>query len=129
IPVSECPKRGGDNNTGAPTHILVPHGQRQVCYNRAPRLHAIRKQRRSVSKKSRRSDNLSDFLAPRYWPTWVGFGVIRVAAQFPFGLQIRIGQLLGWFSYHLARERRRICRINISLCFPDLSPKEQEKLV
>ncbi|MGB4248057.1 MAG: LpxL/LpxP family Kdo(2)-lipid IV(A) lauroyl/palmitoleoyl acyltransferase [Pseudohongiellaceae bacterium] len=82
-----------------------------------------------MSKKSRKSDNLTDFLAPRYWPTWIGFAIIWLAAQWPFALQIRFGQLLGWLSYHFAKERRRICRINIALCFPEMTPKEQEKLV
>lgn len=82
-----------------------------------------------MSKKSRKSDNLTDFLAPRYWPTWIGFAIIWLAAQWPFALQIRFGQLLGWLSYHFASERRRICRINIALCFPEMSAKEQEKLV
>lgn len=82
-----------------------------------------------MSKKSRKSDHLSDFLAPRYWPTWVGFGFTWLIAQLPFGVQIRIGQLLGWLSYHLAQERRRVCRINIALCFPELDARQQEKLV
>lgn len=42
---------------------------------------------------------------------------------------MRIGQALGWLSYHLARERRRICRINIDLCFPQLAERERQKLV
>lgn len=82
-----------------------------------------------MSKKSKKSDNLTDFLAPRYWPTWIGFAIIWLAAQWPFAAQIRLGQLIGWFSYGLATERRRICRINIGLCFPELSNAEQEKLV
>lgn len=82
-----------------------------------------------MSKKSRKSDNLADFLAPRYWPTWIGFAIIWLAAQWPFALQIRFGQLLGWLSYQFASERRRICRINIALCFPEMTAKEQEKLV
>lgn len=82
-----------------------------------------------MSKKSKKSDNLGDFLSPRYWPTWLGFGVTWLVVQLPFALQIRIGQLLGWLSYKLARERRRICRINIGLCFPERSREAQAQLV
>ncbi len=82
-----------------------------------------------MSKKSRKSDNLTDFLAPRYWPTWLGFVIIWLAAQWPFAAQIRMGQVIGWLSYKFASERLRICRINIRLCFPELSKVEQEKLV
>ncbi len=82
-----------------------------------------------MSKKSRKSDNLGDFLSPRYWPTWLGFGVIWLVARLPFALQIRLGRGLGWLSYALARERRRICRINIDLCFPELSAEQRKRLV
>lgn len=82
-----------------------------------------------MSKKSQKSDTLLPFLGPPYWPTWLGFGVVWVLAQTPFALQMRIGQALGWLSYWLARERRRICRINIDLCFPQLSVAERKKLV
>jgi KDO2-lipid IV(A) lauroyltransferase len=82
-----------------------------------------------VSKKSQKSDTLTPFLGPRYWPTWLGFACIWLLAQTPFFVQIRIGQALGWISYWLAHERRRICRININLCFPELSAPKRKKLV
>lgn len=82
-----------------------------------------------MSKKSTKSEHLSDFLSPRYWPTWLGFGVIWLAAQLPFPVQIRIGQGMGWLSYRFARERRRVCKTNIALCFPELDAQAQAKLV
>ncbi len=82
-----------------------------------------------VSKKSLKSDRLSDFLSPRYWPTWLAFGCIWLAAQLPFAVQMQIGRLLGWLSYHFARERRHICETNIALCFPELNPQRQASLV
>lgn len=51
------------------------------------------------------------------------------AAQLPFSLQMRIGQGLGWLSYHLARQRRHICEVNLRLCFPELSEEEKQALV
>lgn len=82
-----------------------------------------------MSKKSLKSDRLSDFLSPRFWPTWLGFGFIWLAAQLPFPAQMQIGKGLGWLSYHFARERRHICQTNIALCFPELNPKQQAQLV
>jgi KDO2-lipid IV(A) lauroyltransferase len=73
--------------------------------------------------------SLTDFLAPRYWLTWFGFGFIWLAAQLPFALQMQIGKGIGILSYHLARERRRICAINIGLCFPELDAAQQARLV
>ena len=82
-----------------------------------------------MSKKSQKSDSLRAFLGPRYWPTWLGFGVIWLAAQLPFALQIQIGKGLGWLSYWFARERRHICQTNIALCFPELTVDAQQRLV
>jgi len=80
-------------------------------------------------KKSKKSDKLGDFLGPRYWLTWLGFGMIFLMSHLPFALQIQLGRALGWISYALAKERRRVCSINISLCFPELSAPEQKQLV
>jgi len=82
-----------------------------------------------VTKKSKKSEHLSDFLAPRYWPTWLGFGVIWLAAHLPFAVQMRIGQGVGWLIYKFARDRRRICKTNIALCFPELDENAQARLV
>jgi len=82
--------------------------------------------------KAKSPDNttaLTNFLAPRYWLTWLGYGFIWLAAQLPFALQMPIGKGIGALSYHLARERRRICAINIGLCFPELDAAQQAKLV
>lgn len=82
-----------------------------------------------MSKKSSKSERLNDFLSPRFWPTWLGFGTIWLAAQLPFTMQMWIGKALGWLSFHLARERRHICQTNIALCFPELSREQQVRLV
>ena len=50
-------------------------------------------------------------------------------AHLPYTLQTRIGKLLGWLTYHLARERRDVCRINIELCFPQLPADAKRKLI
>lgn len=82
-----------------------------------------------MSKKSLKSERLSDFLGPRYWATWLGFGCIWLAAQLPFAAQMQIGKALGWLSFRFARERRHICQVNIALCFPELSAQQQARLV
>ncbi|MDA1369191.1 MAG: LpxL/LpxP family Kdo(2)-lipid IV(A) lauroyl/palmitoleoyl acyltransferase [Proteobacteria bacterium] len=72
---------------------------------------------------------LRQFAAPRYWPTWIGLALMWIVAHLPFAVQIQIGKLLGILSYHLARERRHICEVNLRLCFPELSAAEQRDLV
>jgi len=82
-----------------------------------------------VRKKVKHSENLKDYLGPRYWLTWLGYGFTWLLAHLPFSWQINIGKALGLLMYRLARSRRHICEVNIALCFPELSPEEQKKLV
>lgn len=82
-----------------------------------------------VSNKSLKSDRLSDFYGPRYWPTWAAFGAIWLVAQLPFAVQMAVGRALGRLSHRLARERRHVCEVNIALCFPELDAQQQAQLV
>jgi Kdo2-lipid IVA lauroyltransferase/acyltransferase len=82
-----------------------------------------------VSSKNTASTKLTDFLSPRYWPTWLGYGCIWCIAHLPFRWQIVIGKGIGVLSYHIARSRRHVCEVNIALCFPELSGEQQQKLV
>jgi len=72
---------------------------------------------------------LSQFYAPRFWPTWLGLLILWFLAHLPFAFQIQLGKLIGNLSYLLARERREICRINLGLCFPELSEQERQALL
>jgi KDO2-lipid IV(A) lauroyltransferase len=72
---------------------------------------------------------LRQFSGPRHWPTWIMLFLMWSVAHLPFFLQIRSGQLLGLLSYYLARNRRRVCEINLRLCFPKLSNAEHKQLV
>lgn len=71
----------------------------------------------------------TEFLHPRYWPTWLVFGVMWLVTRLPHGWQIRFGTLLGKLGFLLARRRRHIARVNLQLCFPDLSPSRQQQLL
>jgi KDO2-lipid IV(A) lauroyltransferase len=46
----------------------------------------------------------------------------------PLAAQAAIGNALGWVLYWLIAERRRITRINLAKCFPQLSGRERERL-
>ncbi|MEX2365604.1 MAG: LpxL/LpxP family Kdo(2)-lipid IV(A) lauroyl/palmitoleoyl acyltransferase, partial [Pseudohongiellaceae bacterium] len=75
------------------------------------------------------SPEFSAFLAPKYWPTWLGIGCLCLIVWLPWRLRMLSGSLLGYLSHLLARERRYITRTNIALCFPELDTKGQEALV
>lgn len=68
-------------------------------------------------------------MAPRYWPVWLGLGLLRLMAALPFAWQLRLGRGLGQVGRRLARRRRHVVRVNLTLCFPDLSPAERERLL
>jgi KDO2-lipid IV(A) lauroyltransferase len=67
--------------------------------------------------------------APRYWPTWVGLGLLRLLAPLPFPLMLQLGRLLGTLLRHLPIGFVKIARRNLELCFPQLDVKARERLL
>ena len=68
-------------------------------------------------------------LAPRYWLTWAGLGLLRVMALLPFPWMVRLGTLLGAVLRRLPSGFVRTARRNLELCFPELSPQARERLL
>ena len=68
-------------------------------------------------------------LDPRSWLVRLGIGLLWLLVRLPHDLQLRLGGLLGRVLHRLTRERRRITRINIDLCYPDRDPAERARLV
>ena len=68
-------------------------------------------------------------LHPRYWPTWIGLGVLRVFEPLPYPLLVwlgrRIGGLLAWLPLGFVRIARR----NLELCLPQHSPAERQRIL
>lgn len=52
-----------------------------------------------------------------------------IVSRLPFAWQLRVGATLGLLMYRFAKRRRHIAETNIALAFPELSSKEQKKLV
>ncbi len=71
---------------------------------------------------------LSSYRAPRYWPVWIGMGLLRVVCMLPHRVALGIGSLIGRLAHGLGGSRRAIVRRNIELCFPDLSANERDAL-
>jgi KDO2-lipid IV(A) lauroyltransferase len=66
--------------------------------------------------------------APRYWPTWIGVGLLRLLVLLPFPALLGLGRLLGRIARHLPVRQTHIARRNIELCFPELSAAERERI-
>ena len=75
------------------------------------------------------SDRRTDFLAPRYWLTWLGVAFMALLSKLPRGALLRLGKLLGNVFYLLGRNRRHTTSVNIGLCFNELNSTEQASLV
>nr|WP_320136502.1 LpxL/LpxP family Kdo(2)-lipid IV(A) lauroyl/palmitoleoyl acyltransferase [uncultured Amphritea sp.] len=71
----------------------------------------------------------ADFIAPKYWPIWLGIALLRLISALPYRWGLSIGKHLGRVLYRLMKQRRHITTVNIQLCFPELSPQEQQQRV
>jgi KDO2-lipid IV(A) lauroyltransferase len=84
-----------------------------------------------VSRRNRRRRDASSVALshPRFWPSWLSVGLLRVAATLPLAVQRALGRGFGLLLYASTRERRGIARTNLRLCFPELSERMRERLV
>jgi len=72
---------------------------------------------------------VSQYLAPKHWPTWFWLGILRLLTLLPYRWQMALGHQLGMLSYLLIKRRRHIAAVNISMCFPELTAQQQQQLV
>lgn len=67
-------------------------------------------------------------LAPRHWPSWLGFIVWYLLVQLPYSWQYCLAR----WSYPLLRRNKKrlaMAETNIRLCFPALSETERQALL
>ena len=60
---------------------------------------------------------------------YLGIGVFWLLHFLPLPLLALVGQGLGMLFYGIGRERRRVARINLGLCFPELAASARERLL
>lgn len=66
---------------------------------------------------------------PRYWPTWLGLGALRILEPLPYRVLYALGCVVGTIVYYLPISFRRIARRNLELCLPELSSARRQKLL
>lgn len=69
------------------------------------------------------------FLGPKFWPVWISMCLLYIVTWLPFPVIRVLGRGAGVLLGALAKSRVKVARKNISLCFPNLSQAEQDKLV
>ena len=57
-----------------------------------------------------------------------GIWFMRLLALLPLAVVRRLGQALGWVLYTLVGARRRVVMVNLTLCFPERSTQEIQRL-
>jgi Kdo2-lipid IVA lauroyltransferase/acyltransferase len=67
-------------------------------------------------------------LSPRHWPAWFGVGIWFLLSQLPYRIQYYLPYLLVPF---VRRNKKRVnyAKINIDLCFPELTDQERKVLL
>ena len=69
------------------------------------------------------------FLHPRFWPLWLGLGVLWLVVQSPYAVLLGLGRALGAAMWLTAASRRQIAARNLELCFPELDAAARERLL
>ena len=71
---------------------------------------------------------LRRFWSPRWWPVWLGLGIVRALALLPWRWQALLARGLGTLGWYLARRDRRITLINLRLAMPALSERARRAI-
>jgi KDO2-lipid IV(A) lauroyltransferase len=71
---------------------------------------------------------LARFLAPRWWPTWIGYGLMRAIGSLPWAALSALSRSLGRLAWYVARRDRRITLVNLRLAFPGLAERERRAI-
>jgi KDO2-lipid IV(A) lauroyltransferase len=78
--------------------------------------------------KKRKRKRPANLYHPRYWPSWMGVGALRLLAALPYRLQLRLGRWAGLLLRAMHTKRRATVTTNLALCFPELSGQERAAL-
>ncbi|GLT13160.1 lauroyl-Kdo(2)-lipid IV(A) myristoyltransferase [Vibrio algivorus] len=70
-----------------------------------------------------------NFLAPKYWSTWLGIFVICLTSCLPKCIQSCIAKGLTSIAIRLKSGAAKRARINLAMCFPEKTEKERESIL
>ncbi len=69
------------------------------------------------------------YLKPMYWGVWITLVFLWLMMFLPGSALDSVANKLGDLFRNLNKKRRRIARINIDLCFPELNEEEKKELI
>jgi KDO2-lipid IV(A) lauroyltransferase len=68
-------------------------------------------------------------MSPRYWPTWLGVGLLRLLEPLPYRVLLALGTAFGWLVRLLPLRFHRIAARNLELCFPEKTADERARIL
>ena len=71
----------------------------------------------------------TNFIHPKYFPTWILILFMRIGVFIPFRLQVFFGKIIGKLIYPFMTEFRKTAYSNISNCFPEKKQSQVTLLV
>jgi KDO2-lipid IV(A) lauroyltransferase len=69
------------------------------------------------------------FMWPRYWPTWLGLGLMRLIQLLPHALLLLVGRTIGRLVRWLPLHYTQVARCNLNLCLPELTLAQRERVL
>ncbi len=68
-------------------------------------------------------------LGPRYWPPWLGLGLLRLIQLLPHPLLLGVGRMIGRLVRRLPLHYTQVARCNLALCLPQLTYAQRERVL
>ena len=68
-------------------------------------------------------------LHPRYWPLWLGLGLLWLIVRLPYRVLLALGRLVGRLMHVFMRERRHVAEVNLQLCFPQWTEERRRQVL
>lgn len=72
---------------------------------------------------------MNGLLLPRYWPTWIGIGLVRALAAAPLPVLYALGDGIGELTWRTLASRRRIAERNLERCFPGMDRADRNAIL
>ncbi|MBT0585650.1 LpxL/LpxP family Kdo(2)-lipid IV(A) lauroyl/palmitoleoyl acyltransferase [Alteromonas oceanisediminis] len=69
------------------------------------------------------------FLAPTFWPTWLGIALLYIFSWLPIRVLRVFAKGIAWLLRKLVKKRVNVARRNLALTFPDMPHSEREVLL
>ena len=68
------------------------------------------------------------YLAPQYWPTWLGIGLLWLLSRLPYDAQLAFGRGIGKLAWHVLPRRKHVTLTNLTIAFPEKSDDEKRDI-